>query len=142
MNVKLKMPDKKCEDDNCPFHGRLKCRGMSFTGVVISDKMHKSCTVEWGRRYYLQKYERYEKRRTKVKAHNPGCINAKEGDIVKIVGCRPLSKTKNFVIIENLGPQKGFKEKTEALQESKVISEKKEEKEELKEAKENATIKS
>jgi small subunit ribosomal protein S17 len=33
-------------------------------------------------------------------AHNPPCINAKEGDVVKIAECRPLSKTKKFVVIE------------------------------------------
>ena len=134
--MKVKTPDKKCEDNNCPFHGNLKTRGMSFTGVVISDKMRRTCTVEWERRNYLKKYERYEKRRTKIKSHNTDCINAKNGDIVKIIGCRPLSKTKNFVIVENLGPKKGFKERIEALEESRVKIEKKEKEE----SKENATI--
>lgn len=129
MNVKLKVPDKECADGNCPFHGGLKCRGMTFKGVVISDKMHRTCTVEWERSNYIKKYERYEKRRTRTKAHNPDCINAKKGDIVKIVGCRPLSKTKNFVIIENLGPQKGFKERVQALEESKAKTDKKEKEE-------------
>ncbi len=46
------------------------------------------------------RYERYEKRRTRVAAHNPPCINAKEGDKVVIAECRPLSRTKKFVIIE------------------------------------------
>ena len=73
------------------------------------------------------KFERYEKRRTRIKVHNPECINAKEGDIVKISECRPLSKTKNFVIIENLGKEKGFTERIEALEEGKTRKEKKEE---------------
>ncbi len=42
-------------------------------------------------------------RKTKVNAHNTACINAEEGDIVRISGCRPLSKSKNFVIVEKLG---------------------------------------
>lgn len=130
MSIKLKKPKDKCDDWNGPFHGNLKCHGMVFTGVVISGEMAKTCTVEWERRYFLKKYERYEKRRSKVKAHNPSCINAKEGDVVRIAGCRPLSKTKNFVIIENLGPKKGFKERMEALEESKVKTKKKEEKQE------------
>lgn len=130
IGIKVKLQSKKCNDDRCPFHGRLKCRGKIFTGVVISTKMQKTATVEFGRMYYLPKYERYEKRRTRIKAHNPDCINAKDGDIVRLSECRPLSKTKNFVVIENLGREKGFKEKMEALEESKT---RKKEKEEIKE---------
>lgn len=92
--------ETKCKDRNCPFHGSLKTRGRIFTGTVVSDRMHRTVVVQWERRHYLPKYERYEKRRTKLKAHNPSCINAKEGDTVKIAECRPLSKTKNFVVIE------------------------------------------
>ncbi|MBU1850224.1 MAG: 30S ribosomal protein S17, partial [Nanoarchaeota archaeon] len=64
------------------------------------DKMHKTVTVEWERRKYIPKYERYEKRRSKVKAHNPNCIKAQEGDLVVIKEVRPISKSKNFVVME------------------------------------------
>ena len=125
IGINVKLPKQKCVDENCPFHGNLPCRGRSFTGVIVSDKMYKTAVVEWVRRYYLRKYERYEKRRTKVKVHNPSCINAKEGDIVTIIECRPLSKTKNFVIVENLGKEKGFIERIEALEEGKIKKEEK-----------------
>jgi len=98
--IKTKEAEKKCEDLRCPFHGTLSVRGRTFVGKVISAKMYKTVTVEFDRINYIQKYERYEKRRTRIKAHNPECINAKEGDIVKIKECRPLSKTKKFVVIE------------------------------------------
>jgi small subunit ribosomal protein S17 len=54
------------------------------------------------RRYFhfIPKYERYERRHSRIAAYNPECISAKEGDKVKIVECRPLSKTKAFAIIE------------------------------------------
>jgi len=120
IGIDVKSPKGNCGDEKCPFHGSLTCRGRSFIGTVISDKMHKSVVVEWSRRNFIRKYQRFEKKRTKIKVHNPTCINAKEGEIVKIIECRPLSKTKNFVIIENLGKEKGFIEKTEALEESKV----------------------
>jgi len=126
IGIKVKLLRKKCNDKCCPFHGNLKCRGKIFTGVVISAKMHKTVAVEFERKYYLPKYERYEKRRTRIKAHNPDCINAKDGDIVKISECRPLSKTKNFVVIENLGKAKGFEEKREALEEGLTRKEEKE----------------
>src|SRR3989344_5457977 len=44
---------------------------------------------------------RHEKRLSKIQVHIPDSIEVKEGDIVKIAECRPLSKTKHFVIIEN-----------------------------------------
>lgn len=130
IGIKVKLSGKKCNDKNCPFHGSLKCRGKIFTGVVVSTKMQKTATVEFARQYYLPKYERYEKRRTRIKAHNPECINAKDGDIVRVSECRPLSKTKNFTVIENLGKEKGFRERIEALEESKTRKKEKEEPEE------------
>jgi small subunit ribosomal protein S17 len=98
----------------------LSLRGNVFTGVVVSDKMQKTVTVEWERRTFIPKYERYEMRRTKVKAHNPPEMSAKEGDMVKIKGCRAISKSKHFVIVENMGHVFGYEEKSEALEESKV----------------------
>lgn len=123
IGLNVKKPKGKCEDSNCPFHGNLKCRGRTFTGTIISEKMQKSATVEWKRQSYIRKYERYEKKRSKVKAHNPTCIDAKQGDVVKIMECRPLSKTKNFVIIEVMGKEKGFEQRMEAKEESKVKKE-------------------
>ncbi|MBS3102551.1 30S ribosomal protein S17 [Candidatus Woesearchaeota archaeon] len=119
IGIDVKAPAQKCDDENCPFHGNLRARGRIFKGTVVSDKMHKTVVVEWTVRHYLRKYERYEKRRTKLKVHNPPCMNAKEGDIVRIIECRPLSKTKTFVVIENLGKERGFAERSEALQEAK-----------------------
>ena len=113
----IEAPKESCNDNNCPFHGRLKVRGRQFTGVVKSAKIHKTATVEWTRIVQIPKYERYEKKRSTLKAHNPKCINAVEGDLVRIIGCRPLSKTKNFVIIEKIGREKLFKEKMEAEEE-------------------------
>jgi len=142
IGIKVMLPKKKCENPTCPFHGNLKCRGKVFTGVIIASRMQKTVTVELIRKYYIPKYERFEKRRTRIKAHNPECINAKDGDIVKISECRPLSKTKTFVIIENLGQEKGFKEKMEALEEGKKRQEEEKPKSESKENKKDASSQS
>ena len=120
----LELPKEKCNDINCPFHGKLSVRGRQFTGTVISAKMRKTAVIEFERLYFLKKYERYEKRRTKLKVHNPECINAKDGDVVIIMECRPLSKTKTFVIVQKLGRQKGFKEKMEARELAKIETKK------------------
>lgn len=126
-------PAESCMDRNCPFHGTLKVRGRAFTGTVVSDRMTRTVSVEWTSPFYLQKYERYEKRRSNVKVHNPPCIGAMEGEAVKIMECRPLSKTKNFVVIEKLGMRKGFKERAEALEEAKVKKEKRKAEEKVEE---------
>ena len=102
IGIEVKEPENKCEDENCPFHGTLSVRGRAFVGKVIAARARMTATIEWGRIKYIPKYERYEKRRTRIKAHNPECIDAKEGDKVKIMECRPLSKTKKFVIVEVL----------------------------------------
>lgn len=75
-------------------------RGNIFEGKVTSAKANKTVTVERMISQYIQKYERYRKVRSKIKAHNPSNINAKEGDIVKVGETRKISKTKNFVVME------------------------------------------
>lgn len=119
---------KTCTDAECPSHGTLSLRGRQFTGTVISTKMRKTAVIEFERLNFLRKYERYEKRRTRLKAHNPECISAKDGDIVRISECRPLSKTKNFAITQKLGVEKGFSGKIEAMESAKIEKPKKMEK--------------
>ncbi len=80
--------------------GGFRTHGRTFTGRVVSDKMHRTVTVEWERRVYVPKYQRYERRFSKVKAHNPDEIDAKVGDKVTIMETRPISKTKSFVVIK------------------------------------------
>jgi len=99
----FKIPEKKCEDQNCPFHGTIGVRGRIFKGIVASAKSHKTVTIRFERKVYIPKYERYEKKSSKIKAHNPPCINAKEGDFVTIMETRPISKTKHFVIVKKKG---------------------------------------
>ena len=123
----LETPKQKCSDAKCPFHGSLRVRGRKFTGVVVSARMRKTAVMEFERHHFLKKYERYEKRRTKLKVHNPECISAKEGELVNVMECRPLSKTKNFVIMQKLGTEKGFKEKMEARESAKITAKKEEE---------------
>jgi len=72
-------------------------------GVVVSDKMERSATVRIDYTRYLPKYERYMRKNSRITAHNPPCIDADIGNKVKIAECRPLSKTKSFVILEKSG---------------------------------------
>lgn len=100
IGIAVKLPSKDCKDKKCPFHGSLKLRGRTFTGKVVSKDTHRTAKVQWPRQTLIKKYERFEKKESKVKVHNPSCIDATIGDTVKIVESKPISKTKNFVIIE------------------------------------------
>jgi small subunit ribosomal protein S17 len=102
MSLTFKKPKKSCSDRNCPFHGTLPVRGRVFDGIVATAKMDKTVIVE---REYLQfstKFVRYERRRGHIPSHIPPCIDAKEGEHVRIAECRPLSKTVSFVVVEKL----------------------------------------
>ncbi len=108
IGLDVKAPETKCDDKKCPFHGHLKVRGREFMGLVVESKGYKSATVEWERQVFIPKYERYEKRKTRIRVHNPSCINAKKSDFVRIAETRRLSKTKSFVIIEKIGTERVF----------------------------------
>ncbi len=99
IGIKIKEPEKTCDDPNCPWHGHLKVRGVILRGKVVSTAMQKTVVVERERLHYVPKYERYEKRTSRYKAHLPPCIDVKKGDEVIIMECRPLSKTKHFVVV-------------------------------------------
>tara|TARA_Y100001970_G_scaffold117242_1_gene145840 strand:- start:8911 stop:9243 length:333 start_codon:yes stop_codon:yes gene_type:complete len=88
-------------DQNCPFYGSLRVRGQIIEGVVSSSGMSNSIVVQREVTRYMKKYERYEKRTRKYSAHLPSCIgDVSEGDRVRIMECRPLSKTVKFCVIE------------------------------------------
>jgi small subunit ribosomal protein S17 len=69
-----------------------------FRGKVVSDKMQDTAVVAVSRYVKHPKYKKYMKKTAKFSAHNPG-NKAKEGDMVTIRSCRPLSKTKHFEIV-------------------------------------------
>ena len=104
IGIDVKPPERECDDKNCPFHGNLSVRGQIFRGRVVKT-YEKTAVIERELIRFVPKYERYLKKRSKMHAHNPPCINAKEGDIVKAMECRPLSKSVAFVIIEKRSPE-------------------------------------
>ncbi len=103
IGLDAKAPAAQCKDDKCPWHGNLPVRGQTFTGKVSTARSARTATVEWGFTVWLPKFERFERRHSHVVVHNPACIEAKAGDMVRIAECRPLSKTKKFVIVEKTG---------------------------------------
>ncbi|HKM50966.1 MAG TPA: 30S ribosomal protein S17 [Candidatus Bathyarchaeia archaeon] len=97
-----KTPKKTCDDRNCPYHGELSVRRKFLDGEVVSAKMMRTVTVERNYLHYVKKYTRYEKRRSRIMAHSPPCLEIHEGDRVKIAECRPISKEVAFVVVEKL----------------------------------------
>ncbi len=100
----LQPPKKECKDPYCPFHGtrKVRVRGRVFKGEVVSTKMTKTIVVEMKYFYKDQKYERLARARSKIAAHLPDCIEVKDGDYVRIMETRPLSKTVNFVVLDKI----------------------------------------
>ena len=67
-------------------------------GVVVSDKMDKTVVVNVERRTQHPLYKKFIRRSKKYVAHDE--TNAcKEGDIVQIQECRPISKRKTWEVL-------------------------------------------
>ncbi len=100
IGIDVNYPSKVCNDTKCPYHGALRIRGKLFTGTVVSKKSKKMVVIERHYQHYVPKYKRYERRRSKLHAYLPECIDVNEGDEVTIGECRPLSKTISFCVLE------------------------------------------
>jgi len=99
IGIDVPAPPASCQDAHCPFHGKLSVRGQLFEGTVVLARMARTVVVEREYLRYLQKFERYEKRTKRFKAHSPPCLGLKAGDRVTIIECRPLAKTVSFVAV-------------------------------------------
>ncbi|WP_088330461.1 30S ribosomal protein S17 [Lacimicrobium sp. SS2-24] len=71
----------------------------TLQGRVISNKMEKSITVAIERRVKHPIYGKFIKRTTKLHAHDE-TNQCNVGDVVTIRECRPLSKTKNWMLVD------------------------------------------
>ena len=75
--------------------------GRTVEGRVVSNKMQKTVTVLVERQVKHGLYGKYIKRSTKLHAHDED--NAcKEGDLVRVKEVAPMSKTKNWRVVEIL----------------------------------------
>lgn len=68
-------------------------------GTVTSDKMEKSIVVAVERKVKHPKYGKFVKKTTKFVAHDEK-NDCNVGDTVKIMETRPLSKSKNWRLVE------------------------------------------
>lgn len=71
----------------------------TIVGRVVSNKMTKTVTVLLERQIQHSLYGKLLRRSTKVHAHDEQG-QCKEGDLVRIAECAPMSKTKNWRVVE------------------------------------------
>jgi len=102
IGIQVKPPQRECDDLACPFHGKLSVRGRILEGTVTRAAMNKTVVVRRDYDKYVPKYMRYERRHSHITAHNPPCIEATVGDVVRLMECRPLSKAVSFVVVERM----------------------------------------
>ena len=77
-------------------------QGRTVRGRVISCKMDKTVTVLVERRLQHPLYKKYIRRSTKLHVHDES-NECRDGDTVVLKECRPLSKTKNWQVVEVVG---------------------------------------
>lgn len=73
----------------------------TLIGVVASDKMTNSIMVKVERRVEHPVFGKIMRRSSKLHVNDPG-NTCRNGDVVKIRECRPLSRTKNWELVEVL----------------------------------------
>ena len=74
-------------------------KGKIMIGTVVSDKMQKTIVVVVERTVKHPKYGKILRRKSKLHAHDENQV-CKIGNTVKIRESRPLSKLKNWVLVE------------------------------------------
>ena len=83
-----------------PEAGAAEAKGArTLTGRVVSDKMQKTIAVEIERLIRHPTYGKYIRRTTKLLAHDENGAS-KEGDLVIITPCRPMSRRKSWRLLE------------------------------------------
>ncbi|MEQ1664721.1 MAG: 30S ribosomal protein S17 [Bdellovibrionales bacterium] len=81
-----------------------KKRG-DVVGLVVSDKMDKTVSVQVFSLVRHEQYGKFIKKSSVFKAHDEK-NEAKTGDKVRIFECRPMSKTKRWMLVEILESKK------------------------------------
>ena len=79
-----------------PEHGKSRMR----TGRVVSNKMEKTVIVAVDRLVRHRLYKKIMRRTSKFVAHDE--LKCNNGDVVRIIETRPISKTKRWRVVEIL----------------------------------------
>ncbi len=102
------MSDQEQQSKPAAPEGEAPKGQRTLTGRVVSDKMHKTVTVEIERLVRHGRYGKYVRRTTKLLAHDESG-ESHAGDLVMITPCRPYSKRKSWRLLEVLEKAGGLK---------------------------------
>jgi len=78
-----------------------KISGRTVVGKVTSNKMNKTIVVQVERKVMHPLYGKYVRKFSKMYAHDNENV-CRIGDIVEIQMCRPMSKTKSWMLVQVL----------------------------------------
>jgi small subunit ribosomal protein S17 len=92
-------------------------RGTTKVGVVVSDVCDQTVTIKVVTPSRHKKYQRIVRRTTRFMAHDPQ-NRCKNGDMVEIRACRPISKRKTWRVLRivRAAPIAGGGAKTQGAQ--------------------------
>lgn len=91
-------------------------------GVVTSDKMDKSIVVRSERLVKHPTFGKYVKRYSKYHAHDPN-NEAAVGDVVELMECRPISKTKFFRLVRVVSHSKAHEAGVSEVDDAQEVEE-------------------
>jgi small subunit ribosomal protein S17 len=92
--------EPRAQEPRAPERRAPEAKGArTLTGRVVSHKMHKTIAVEIERLVKHPTYGKYIRRTTKLLAHDENGTS-KEGDVVIITPCRPMSRRKSWRLLE------------------------------------------
>ncbi|MDP2717244.1 MAG: 30S ribosomal protein S17 [Candidatus Micrarchaeota archaeon] len=81
----------------------LRVRGLIIEGLVVSTRPKKTAIIQIAYTKKVPKYERLEKRKSRIAVHVPEGMDVKVGQRVRAGQTRKISKTKSFLLMEILG---------------------------------------
>jgi len=84
-----------------PVHAPVEGRRRERQGIVVSDKAEKTITVRIDVARRHRRYEKIVRSSSTVHAHDEN-NDANEGDVVRVIESRPLSRTKRWALVDVL----------------------------------------
>jgi small subunit ribosomal protein S17 len=84
-----------------PVHAPVEGARRVRQGIVVSDKAHKTITVRIDVARRHRRYEKIVRSSSTVHAHDEN-NDAHEGDVVRVIESRPLSRTKRWALVDVL----------------------------------------
>src|SRR3989344_9636305 len=90
--------ENKTKQNKTKSKSLVGTRGRTFQGIVTK-KFVNRIVAEFERTVYVQKYERYYRKKTRVHARITPDSNVEVGDLVEVRECRPLSKIIHFMLV-------------------------------------------